>query len=270
MIRPIFEKAFYDSRRTVFWLSIGLGLYALFVAGLFPDIAQSGDEYNEIFESMPESLTGLFGIEEAALDFTSPIGYLSIEFMTWALLILGAIVMMQAFNAVTNPERDGTMDIMMAFPVSRRQVLVGRYLNTIATLLIVLTVIFVTLLASTRIWPEFDVSTDDLLAIVYGSTLILIPYATFTYALTAFVPSSKKWAGALAYVIFFGMYLVHGLSGSSDLLSNIRPFLLFDYYNGPEVAREGMDVVNVLLMAAVTAIFGGLAWWQFDNKELGV
>lgn len=266
----VLEKAVYDSRRTILWLSIGLGLYALFVAGLFPDIAKSGEEYNEILESMPDSFTGLFGAEDEALDFTSPVGYLSIEFMTWTVLIIGAVVMMQAFNAVTNAERDGTMDVMMAFPVSRRQVLAGRYVNTIVTLLIVLTIIFFTLLVSTQIWPEFDIPMADLLAMVYGALLILIPYATFTYALTTFVPSSKKWAGTLAYTIFFGMYLVHGLSGSSDTLSDIRPFLLFDYYNAAQVAREGFDALNILGVAASTMIFGSLAWWQFDNKELGV
>lgn len=267
---PVFEKAFYDSRRTVLWLCIGLGVYALFTAGLFPSIAESGEEYNELLESMPESLTGLFGTDGTTLDFTHPVGYLSVEFMTWAMLILGAIVMMQAFNAVTNAERDGTMDVMMAFPVSRRQVLAGRYLNTIVTLLIVLTAICGTLLVSTRIWPVFDILAGDLLTIVYGSLLILVPYATFTYALTSFVPSSKKWAGSLAYAVFFGMYLVHGLSGSSDVLTDIRPFLLFDYYNAVQVAREGFDLLNIFVMAVVTVLFGGLAWWQFDNKDLGV
>lgn len=267
---PVFRKAFYDSRQTLIWLVVGLGLYAVFVASIFPTIAENADQYDEILDSMPDSMMGMIGAEDGMLDFSNPIDYANVEFMVWTVLILGAIVMMQAFNAVTNPERDGLMDVLMALPVTRRAMLMGRFLNTVVTLLIVLTGVFVTFLASTLVWPEFDVSAGDLALMIYGALLILLPYASFSYALTAFVPSSKKWAGSVAYALFFGMYLVWSLSSTNDVLSSIRPLLLFEYYNGASIVRHGFDVGETALMAALTVLFVGLAWWQIDRKELGV
>lgn len=263
----VFEKAFYDARYTILWVSVGLALFGLLVVALYPITLEDIEQLAASLESLPESLVSLMG---GSLNLADPVVWTNSQFFLWAVLVLGAVVMAQAFNAVTNPERNGTMDTMLAFPLSRRQVLVGRYLNTIVTLLIVLTVVFLTLLACTRIWQEFDIPVGDLAALVYGSLIILIPYATFTYALTTFIPSSKHWAGAIAYAIFFGMYFFHGVVGTSADLRQFQPLFLFDYYNGTRIVQEGVDINNILIMAAVTIVFAVLAWWRIEEKELGV
>lgn len=263
----VFEKALYDARRTILWVSVGLALFGLFVAGLYPSFADQADELAEIYETMPDSILGLVGGE---LDLSDPVVFMNIEFLLWSVLILGAVVMVQAFNAVTNAERNGTMDVMLAFPVSRRDLLIGRYLNTLATIFIVLTAMFLTMLVSSLLWEEIDIAVGDMIVMVYGSLVILVPYATFTYALTTLFPSSKRYAGAIAYGVFFGMYFIHGLSSSNPDLSQLQRLMLFDYYNAVEIAREGLDIANIAIMAALTAVLAALAWWRIDEKELGV
>lgn len=267
---PVFQKAFYDSRRTIFWLAVGLGFYAIFAASLFPAIAENGDSYNEMIDNMPEEFAGLFGGDAASLDFTTPDAFISVEFFIWTVLILGAVVIIQAFNALTNAERDGTLDVLLAFPISRRAMLVGRFLNTLVTQVVVLTAIFLTLWASTFIWSEFDLGVGELLAMSYGPLVILVPTATFCYALATVVPSSKRWAGTLAYTLFYGMYFVHGLAGTSEAIKGIQPFMLFDYYNALEMSREGLDVLKVAVMGVFSVLLAGVAWWRVDEKELGV
>jgi ABC-type transport system involved in multi-copper enzyme maturation permease subunit len=264
-----FIKAIRDSRMTILWLCIGLGLYALFVGAFFPSIAEQGEELNEVYDSMPDEMMSLFGAEDG-FDLTDPVTFLNVEFLTWAILIIGAIVMLQAFNAVTNAERNGTMDVMMSLPISRRDMLVGRFLNSVATLVIVFGVSFGVLLLDTKIWPVFDIGVGDLLGIMINGILLLLAYTAFTYFLVTVVPSSKKWAGIIAYVAFFGAYFLHGLLGASDALAELRPLLLFDYFNAPTIARDGLDIVNLVVLLAVAVIFGGLAWWRIDEKELGV
>lgn len=263
----VFEKALYDARRTILWVSVGLALFGLLVAGLYPSFADQMEELGDIYDSMPEEIIGLVG---GSIDLGDPVVFMNVEFLLWSVLILGAVVMVQAFNAVTNAERNGTMDVMLAFPVSRRDVLIGRYLNTLATIFIILTVVFLTIVISGQIWPEIDIPIGKTISMVYGSLVILVPYATFTYALTTLIPSSKRWAGSIAYTIFFGMYIMHGIFGANPDLSNLQQFMLFDYYNGIEIANNGLEVANVALMAVVTAIFAGLAWWRIEEKEMGV
>ena len=60
------------------------------------------------------------------------------EFASYSVLILGAIIISQAFNAFSNAERDYTMDMLLSLPVSRRHYLLGRLLNTAAVMALVL------------------------------------------------------------------------------------------------------------------------------------
>jgi ABC-2 type transport system permease protein len=263
----VFEKALYDARRTILWVSVGLAAFGLLVAGLYPSFADQADDLEEVYQSMPDEIVGLVG---GNLDVSNPVVFINLEYVLWSVLIVGAVVMIQAFNAVTNAERNGTMDIMLAFPISRRDLLLGRYLNTLATILIILTSVFLTILVSSLLWSEIDIPIGDMLIMVYGALIILVPHATFTSALTTLIPSSKRWAGAIAYTLFFGMYIIHGIANGNPDLSQIQPFLLFDYYNGVEFARDGVELATIVVMAAITIVFAGLAWWRIDEKELGV
>lgn len=268
----VFRKAFRDSRWTVLWMSIGLALYALMVMSFYPSIIEQQEDFDKLLENYPKELMSfMYGTDEfEEMSVADPGVYLNSQFNLWVILILGAMVMIQAFNAITNAERNGTMDILMSFPISRREMLVARFANTVVSLLLVLTACFLTFVASTEIWPEFDVSTGRLAAAMYGMFFILLVHTSFTYLLVSVIPSSKRWAGAIAYTLFFGGYLIYSLSGLNDTLKDIRPFFLFDYYNATSIVNDGMNWSDVGLMLLLAAILGGLAWWSIDKKELGV
>lgn len=271
-MNAVFRKAIRDSRWTVIWMSIGLALYALMVLSFYPTILDQKEEMDELLKNYPEEMLMLIsgGEDINEISFTDPGTYLNAEFITWMVLILGVMVTLQAFNAVTNAERNGTMDILMSFPISRRQMLVARFANTIVSLLLVLTACFLTILLAREIWPEFELSTGHVAAGIYGSFFILAAHASFTYLLVAVIPSSKRWVGAIAYTLFLGGYLVYSLSGLNDTLKDIQPFLLFDYYNATALFNNGLDFTDASVMVAVTLLFSGLAWWRIEKKELGV
>lgn len=268
----VFLKSFRDSRRTVLWMSIGLGLYVLLVMSFYPSMVEQGEELDKLMESYPKELISvMYGTDDIEnVSISDPGAYLNSQFNLWMVLILGAMVMIQAFNAITNAERNGTMDVLMSFPVTRREMLIARFANTTLSLFLVLTACFLTLILSAEIWPEFDVTIGELAAATYGAFFILIAHAAFTYLLVSVIPSSKHWAGAIAYTLFLGGYLVYSLSGLNDTLKDIQPLFLFDYYNVNDIFKNGLDLANVGLMLLVTAIFAGLAWWSIDKKELGV
>lgn len=267
---PVFLKSFRDSRRTVLWMSIGLALYALLVMSVYPSMVEQQDDFDKLMESYPDEMLQFFYGTDEDVSVADPGAYLNSQFNLWMVLILGAMVMIQAFNAVTNAERNGTMDVMMSLPISRRQMLMARFANTALCLFLVLTACWLTFILCAEIWPEFNVSVGDLAAAFYGAFFILIAHAALSYLLVSVIPSSKHWAGALAYGLFFGGYLVYGLSGLNDTLKDIQPLFLFDYYNVNDIFKEGLELTNIALMLGLTALFGGLAWWAIDKKELGV
>ncbi len=267
----IFNKAFRDSKRTMIWLSIGLGLYILMMMSIYPSLAEQADEISELMESYPEGIMRMFYSGDISeFNIVDPGIFLQTYVGTWGLLILGAIVIVQAFNAFTNAERDGTMDMTLSLPVSRRDLLVGRALNTAVTMLVVLAVCAVTVIVCAQIWPEFETDMVRVTIALLAGIFPLMVVAGFTYLLAVWVPSSRRFAGPIAYLFFFGSYLIYGLVGTVESLHWVQPLLLFDYYDIGGIINHGVDITNWLIMAAAAAVYFGLAWWLVDRKELGV
>lgn len=265
----VFKKSFRDSRMSTLWLSIGLILYALMVIGMYPSIVQDQEmvaNMQDMMDSYPDSIKGFF---EGMDDFTEPVNWMHVQFTLWMTLILGAIVIWQAFASVTNAERDGTLDVMLSLPISRREMLIGKLAATLAQQVVVITVCYITLLLCTFVWKEFDIPPFDLAVGVYVAFVPLIVLTGLAYALAAIVPSSKRWAGVVAYLFFYGSYLVHSLAGASESTANLRPYLIFDYYKVPDLVENGLSA-GVIVVILIGVVLCAGAWWRIDQKELGV
>jgi ABC-type transport system involved in multi-copper enzyme maturation permease subunit len=265
------RKALHDSRRTIMWLAIGLGSYALFIMAYYPSVVKQSAKFDDLLQSYPEGVIAMFYSGDVSeFSISDPGNWLNSEFMLWTLLMLGAMVIAQAFNSITNAERDGTLDLMLSFPVSRRAYLLGRIANTAITILATLTVCFLVFVLSTFLWSEFDVPLDRLALGVYGAFLPLMVVAGFTTLLTVIVPSSQHYAGPLAYLFLMGSYLIHTFSVAIDSLHPLRKVFLFHYYDASAVIRDGLPWGDWMLLAGVALLYMVLAWWLVDKKELGV
>jgi len=56
----IYKKAMRDSQRTILWLGIGLGLYALLMVSFYPMMKEQEDSYQEMLDAYPEELMSVF------------------------------------------------------------------------------------------------------------------------------------------------------------------------------------------------------------------
>ncbi|HLA45014.1 MAG TPA: ABC transporter permease subunit, partial [Aggregatilineales bacterium] len=228
----VFRKSLRDSRKMTLWLSIGLGIYAIMIVSFYPAILEQRDNLNEMLKSYPKELMAMMYGETDLdqIDIADPGGFVQAEYGTWVMLILGAVAIAQAFNALTNSERDGTLDVMLSFPVSRQDYLLGRFFATALGILIMQTAGWIGFVIGSQIWTEFNISAGDLALITYGAFFPIMVFTTFTYLLATFTPSSKRFAGAIAYLFMIGSYLIYGLSSAVESLQGIRPFIVYDYY----------------------------------------
>lgn len=267
----IFRKAFRDSRRSAFWLSLGFGLYVMLLMAMYPAVKGQADEWKELIDSYPEGVLAMFyGGDMADFDMTEPGTWVQTEFASYSVLILGAIVIAQAFNAFANAERDHTMDMLLSLPVSRRHYLLGRALNTAAVMALVLGACLAGFLLSMLLWPEFDPPAANLALSMIGAFLYLMVVAGYSYLLAVLVPSSRRFAGAIAYLLLIGSFLIYGLSAVVEALEPVQPLLLQHYFNMGTVIRDGAQLGDWAVMAVVALAYLALAWWLVDRKELGV
>lgn len=268
-MRPIFMKTLYDSRKLMLWMFIGYALYGMMISGMYPSMIKAAEGYNELVETMPELLS-FFGLDAETFNMANLGNFLHLEMMIWLLIIAGVVAIYHAFNAFTNAERNHTMEMLLSLPLSRRDNLIGQFAATVVLLVVTLSGAYLGLIVLTPLWKDVEFSVVEIAVAVFAAILPLLVITSFSYLLNAVVPSSKRFAGAVAYVFWVGSYLVFGLTLAISSLSDFQPFFIYHYYNAGELMNKGINLGYWAILLVLAALLFAAAWWRVDKKELGV
>lgn len=112
---------------------------------VYPSVHSQSAKMRDLINSYPSAFKAMFGMEGA--DFTSGPGYLSTEtFSLLAPLMLIGPGIALGTGAIATEEERGTLDLLMASPVSRGRVLAAKALGSIAALIATATVLYLTVL----------------------------------------------------------------------------------------------------------------------------
>ena len=147
MLLSLIRKTIRDHLRSV--LGWGLGLAALTVLQLavYPSIKSQGVRMRDLIDSYPSAFKAMFGME--GVDFTTGPGYLSTEtFSLLAPLMLIGLAIALGAGAIASEEERGSLDLLMASPVSRGRVLAAKALGSLAAVVAAAVVFYLTVLAA--------------------------------------------------------------------------------------------------------------------------
>ena len=123
MLNSVLAKTLFDRRRSFVWWSIGIAAYVALMDSVYPFIRDSAGQFEELFDSFPEALRALFGID-GEFDLFSPVGYLESRTFGWVVpVVLSIYAGALGSRLVAGEEESGTMDLLLAQPVSRRSVM---------------------------------------------------------------------------------------------------------------------------------------------------
>jgi len=185
-----FTKAVWDARRAVVGWALGAGGVALLYTSYYPSVSQPS--MVAALKNYPEGLKKAFNMQDVA----SPAGYLGSAVFGLLVPVLLAIFMIVAGSrAIAGDEEAGTLDLVLAHPVSRTRLLLSRLAALIVVVLVVAAVVFLLILS---------------VAGGIGTVVAVLGYFANNLA-----PSvhSLAWAQRLSpfYYYLHGEPLVHGL-----------------------------------------------------------
>lgn len=245
-----------DRRIPVLVISAGLAILTVGALG-----AGSGlqDTIDDLTRDMPEALT-------AFIPADVPGGYVVGEvFNLIAPLVFVAYAAITGASAVAGEEDRGTMSVLIAQPVSRRQVLAAKAAGLLVALVVPIVIFGATaLLASTL----FD--TGLTLANIAATCLHLLALAAAFGALALAVggltgdPSlAAMVAGGAAAVAYVSDSLLP-LAG----LDGLARFSPWHYYASSTPLANGLDVSHVLILLTLTAVATVAAFVSFERRDL--
>jgi ABC-2 type transport system permease protein len=198
---------------------------------------------------------------------TSPEGFLSLALFSYLPLILGVFAILAGSGLLAADEEKGTLDLVLAYPVSRAALFTGRVLAFATAVVAVLALSWLGFVVAI---PRSSLAVDSAaMARPYVSLLALLLFFGTLALLASMLLPSRRQAAMAAGMVLLASFFLTTLARLDNQLETIARFSPITYYQGGE-AIPGLNGkwFSGLMLAGL--LFSGLAWWCFDRRDIRV
>ncbi len=255
-----------DRRRSLLWWSVGMVALVLFTVALYPSLRDVS--LNDVVDQMPETVRSMFGLD-TAIPLNSPAGYLQGRLFASLLpLILLVFGIGLGARAIAGDEQEGTLELLLANPVTRGAVVAQRYGAVVAMVGALTAVFTVSLVVLGAPFGALEgVPATGLAGAVAGAFGITLLHATVAFGVGA-ATGRRAWATSSATVVAVGGYLLQGLLGVSDAIRPLRFVVPWHWYLSRNMLAQGVapEAIVVPLVLAATIFAAGAA--AFLRRDL--
>ena len=242
--------------------SIGLGLYSLMMAALFPTMQEMNiDEYLQYY---PEEMMAFIG--GTGVSMSDPVGYLDVYYFGYISIIAGVFAVGVGAKLLLAQEEKGILDLIASYPVSRSALYWGRVAGMAAAVAIIQLVN----------WIIWRVPGSDSMGLTWLEFLrpfiplaaFLLLFGSLSLFLSMALPSSRMaaWIGS---VILVGNYILMGLANMNADLEPIADISPLHFYQGGQ-AVNAIDWEWTVGLLGVALVFTMVGWLLFLRRDIRV
>ena len=264
---PVAEIARFESRgglHGTVTFSVLLAAAAVLFTALFPSVAESGVDFEQYLESLPPALQAVFG----NAPITTIEGFLAIEVYQFIwLILLGLYFAYLGGGLIAGPRERGELSLVLAGPVPRRSVVLGRFATVVVAALVVNAVVGLSVYA-TVVGIGESIDPVDLAAV----HLLSVPYLLACAAIgtvASTLLSSADYARRAAIGLVFVLFVLESLLVATDVdwLGVLSPTYHYDPVD--VLVRSQYDLGGALVLLGVTVVLLGVAVLRFERSDLG-
>ncbi len=260
----VIRYALRRSRGAIIGWGIGLAVLAIMMGSLFDMMASSGDLMVAYAEAMPE-IAEMFNF--AAMN--TPIGWLDVEYFSFVPLIIGLFAAGAGASLLARDEERGTLDLILAHPVSRTTLFWGRFLTTTLVTIILLLISWASLLL-TMTWSEnFTIPALDLLMPFTSLFAILMFFMTLGLLLSMLLPA-RSMASMLTAMLVVASFFITLLSGVVDELERAADFSPLTYLETATAIEDGLNLTWFGVFIAIDLVLALISWQLFQRRDIRV
>lgn len=259
---PVATRALKEMRWSIFWFGLGMAVYGAAMVWLYP---QFEGYLEEVASTYPEGILDFFG----GGDITTPQGFITLEYHTFAVIIMMIFALVAATGALAGEESRGTAEILLAQPLPRGRIMVEKALAVLAGAFAICLIVCAGWLLSV---PFVDLSGELTLLELTGATFGMLPiaalFAALGFLLGAVAPSRAFAAGILVALVV-AAYLVASLAQVVPPIAWLRFTSPYYYSDGSRWLITGPVWWHQLLLLASSCAIFGLAVRAFEGREIG-
>ena len=264
-MKTIFIYTLGRFRGSILGWGIGLALLGGFLIRFYDTLATQGEEWLDLVSQLPKEMMAFFG--DMSLIFT-PAGYLNTEFFSYIPLILGIFIISMGSGLLVGEEEKGTLDLVLAHPISRTRLFLGRiaaYLATIASILCLTWLAFVLMTQGTKLEEVSALEMSQPLLSLAG---LLIFFGAMGVLLSLVLPSQRT-ATMVASLVLFASFFLTALAKLNLDLQNLEFYSPYHYYQGG-LALNDMNWSWLAVLLGGAALQFVAAGWCFQRRDIRV
>jgi beta-exotoxin I transport system permease protein len=265
MLRNVTLKTLRDLARGLVWWSLGLVALVALIAGVFPTV-RDNTELNQLAQSYPEAIKGLVSFG-GVVDYTSGPGYLGSELFAFMVPLLFLVAAIGAGSrAIGGEEERGTLDLLLALPLSRRRLVVEKLAALLGELVVLGLVLWLAVVVASPL-VDLGISAGHAGAAVLNVVALAFAFGAIALLVGAATGHRARAIGITA-ALAIGAYLVSSLSTLVGFLDQIKEASPFFHYAATNPLRSGLEGGHLAFSVAVAAVAGSAAPLLFERRDL--
>lgn len=254
---PVLTRTLWRRRVSVAWWALGVAGMCALLAVAYPTV-RDNNELDKTFASLPPGARALLGLSGGNL-LSSPTGYLDSQLFANILPVMLLVFAIGVAGwSIAGDEAAGSLELLLANPVSRVRVAVARFGALVVLLAALAAVCVVALVALAPITGmDRGLPATHVVAATASVGLLALTFAAVAFAVGAGTGSRPAALGVAAAVAVAG-YVLEGLSQQIHALHWVGTVNPWHWLLGSDPLRVGLTwhawvpplVAVVVLVAA--------------------
>jgi ABC-2 type transport system permease protein len=258
----IFKRRLLKNWLMILGWGLGLGVLGYYLFDIYETFFQRDVNLMEVFNAFPDDLMAFFGGD---VDIFSPSGFMHLEFFSYMPIVLGIMVVSAAASLISKDEEEGTLEVVLAQPISRLSIFLSRSFALILSVVLILAITWLGFYLGANL-HEFDLSNIELIRPFISLFAVLLLFLSIALLLSMILPTSSS-AGLVSGFLLIASFFISSLARIDENLEGINRFSPLKYYQGG-AAVNGLDTQNLLLLFGLAVGFLIIAAFMFVKRDL--
>ncbi len=264
LLRDPYTRTLWDNRRGLPGWAVAIAAVGAMYAAFWPTV--NTPQMKEAMAAYPQEVLAALNYD----DMTSPQGYLGGSVYGLLVPLLVAVFTISwGARTIAGDEGAGTLDLVLAHPVSRPRLALQRFAGLATGMALVAAVLFLAMLALRGPAQLSAIGVAEFAAMNLHLALFGLFFGALAFAVGAATGSKAAALGVSAGLAVLA-YLANGVFPQVDALAWTRDLSAFHWYAGGSPLANGVQWGGIATLALVTAALVALGTTAFTRRDIAV
>ena len=263
----VFRRVLAARKKSLIAWALSLVALMVMMVAAYPAVRDQ-DMFSDLMDQYPDFVQQIMGLG-SGLDIASPAGYLNSQVFANMLPLLFLIFLIGfAVKETAGEERERTLDLLLAHPITRVQVILEKLAALLAAGLLVGLVSALTLMLLGPL-AQLDLGVSGYTGATLASVFVAWVFGALALALAA-ATGSRGVSIGISSGVAVALYIIWGLAPLIDAIAFTNVINPWYWAMAGDPILHGVQGANMAVLIGITAALSTIAVFGFRRRDLGV